>query len=69
MLYTFIVLAFGVYVGQEYPLIPSVRILFDRAITYIQEQAQQAQLDQAQAQQQPQNGYFLWRFLRNIGNR
>jgi|LakMenE01Jun11ns_1017448.scaffolds.fasta_scaffold9113384_2 hypothetical protein len=69
MFYTFIIFSFGVYIGQEYLLLPSVKIMLERTIFLIQEQyTQYTQIQAQQAQDQqapPQNNYFGWRFFRN----
>lgn len=70
MFYTFIIFAFGMYVGQEYTLLPSVRIMVERAVTYINEQNFQFQANQVQGDHQdPQtnlNDNFIFKFFRNI---
>ena len=35
MLYTIVILVSGVYIGQEYFIIPSVRILIENALIYL----------------------------------
>jgi hypothetical protein len=67
MFYTFIVFSFGVYIGQEYLLLPSVRVMIERTIAYIHEQHIQLQarahLQQDNAQN---NNYFNWYIFRNM---
>lgn len=67
MFYTFTIFAFGVYIGQEYLLLPSVRVVIERIITYVQEQHAQIQArGQDRAQDHAQNNYFNWNFFRNM---
>lgn len=58
------------YVGQEYRLLPSVRIMLERTMAYINEQNLHYQAQQAQAQQAQQeillSPHFIWRMLRNL---
>ena len=67
MFYTFIVFSFGVYIGQEYLLLPSVRVMIERTIAYIQQQHIQLQ-DRVHPQQDnaQNNNYFNWYFFRNM---
>lgn len=66
MFYTFIIFAFGMYVGQEYTLLPSVRIMLERAITYVNEQNLQFQAQQTTQVPQNQEESFIWKFLKNM---
>lgn len=41
MIYTFTILILGIYMGQEYHRLPSVKMLYDGAMSYIFEDDEQ----------------------------
>lgn len=41
MLYTLFVFTFGIYVGQEYPDVPNVRLTFNNAMKYVKQQTEE----------------------------
>lgn len=53
MIYNILLLTFGIFIGQNYPLLPNIKILFAQSIVYLQT---------FQGQQQPQEKkwYQFW---------
>ena len=58
MMYTTLVFVFGVYVGQEYPFIPSVRVIALSALASVSNWSQQHERENAAENQNSMYGYI-----------
>jgi uncharacterized protein YqgC (DUF456 family) len=65
MLYSIFLLLIGVYVGQEYPVIPSVKLITLSLLRYIKDKSEEVDKDpELRSNQNMQN--FLSNFIKSI---
>lgn len=66
MIYSTLLILFGIYVGQEYPVIPSVRLMSIGLMRYIKQKNDELQRESETTQDERTMENFFSNFLKSL---